>query len=139
LGGFPADQVGGDQIDRYQRFLRDEAVSRYGRGFSEHSVFSYVASIGQVFRWAAHPDRRYVTVNPVGHCDKIKPTRRQVHIYRMDEVRSMLVRSAAIRARFAAINGPTGRVRRDGVLPGSVAGRGSGMNLRWGPISMPVL
>lgn len=87
---FEAGQVTGVHIDRYQRYLRDEAVSRYGRSFSEHSVASYVAAVGEVFAWSAHPDRRFVTSNPVSRCEKFKPTRRQVEVFGSDEIRAML-------------------------------------------------
>lgn len=87
---FPAADVTGEHIARFQRHLRDDAVSRYGRGYSEHSLYSYVAALGQVFRWAAHSDRRYVRANPVTQTDKIRPTKKKVHIYTHDEIRDML-------------------------------------------------
>jgi len=87
---FRADEVTSEHIAQFQRHLRDEAVSRFRKGFSEHTVFSYVAAIGQVFRWAAHPDRRYVESNPVLRCDRMKPTKKKVHIYTHDEISDML-------------------------------------------------
>lgn len=86
--GFPAVEVGPEHVLRYQRYLRDEAVSRYGRSYGEHSIFSYTAAVGQVFRWAVQ--QRYVPVNPVGNVDRIKPTKRGVHIFTPDEIRDML-------------------------------------------------
>jgi integrase len=86
----PADQVKSEDIDRLQRYLRDEALSRFGRAFAEHSVFSYVAALGQVFHWAAHPDRLYVTVNPVAGCNRMKPTAKTVSIYATDELKDVL-------------------------------------------------
>lgn len=85
-----ADTITSEHIARLQRHLRDEAMSRYGKGFSEHSVFSYVAAISQVFRWASHPDRQYVQKNPVARCDRMKPTKRKPHIYTADEISDML-------------------------------------------------
>jgi integrase len=85
-----AESLTSEHIARLQRFMRDEAKTRYGTGYSEHAVFSYIAAISQVFRWAAHPDRRYVAANPVARCDRMKPNRKQVHIYTPDEIRDML-------------------------------------------------
>jgi integrase len=85
-----ADSVTSEHIARLQRYLRDEATSRFHKGFSEHSVFSYMAAISQVFRWAAHPDRRHVAANPVSKCDRIKPSKMRVHVYTHDEISDML-------------------------------------------------
>ena len=140
---FPAPQVTGVHIDRYQRYLRDEAVSRYGRSFSEHSICSYVAAIGQVFAWAAHPDRRFVPGNPVGRCEKLKPTRRKVHIYTADEIRSMLdtVRGNAGRD-IAPMQWPdrSGPLRWAGFFLAALCGPRLGeiWNLRWEDIDLDV-
>ncbi len=84
----PAADVNAERIDAYQRHLRDEAVSRYGRGFSEHSVFSYTAAVGQVFAWSV--DAGICPVNPVTRCHRVKATRRKVHVYTHEELGSML-------------------------------------------------
>lgn len=86
--GAPADSVEPEDIDRMQRHLRDEAVSRFGRGFSEHTIFSYVAGVGQVFCWAV--DGKHVAANPVVKCHRMKATKKKVHIYTRDEIGDML-------------------------------------------------
>lgn len=85
-----ANEVTAEDMDRVQRYMRDEAVSRYEKGYSDQSIFSYVAAISQVFRWAAHPGRKYVNANPVAKCDRMKPSKRRVHIYAPDEISDML-------------------------------------------------
>jgi len=140
-GGFAAADVTAVHIDRYQRYLRDEALSRFGRSFSEHSVFSYVAAIGQVFRWAAHPDRRFVSANPVNRSEKIKPTRKQVHIFTDDEVRAMLdtVRGNAEK-RIAAMRwfDSAGPLRWTAFFLAALCGPRLGeiWNLRWDDIDL---
>ena len=85
-----ADEVSSEDVARVQRYLRDEAVSRFHKGFSEYSVFSYVAAFSQVFRWASHPERGYVLQNPVAKCERMKPSKQEVHIYTADEVSDLL-------------------------------------------------
>jgi integrase len=136
---FPAADVGAPQIDAYQRHLRDEAASRYGRGFSEHSVFSYTAAVGQVFSWSL--DAGLVSANPVSRCHRIKATKRKVHVYTRDEVGSMLdcVRGNPDR-QIAALMWPdaAGVLRWTGFFLAALTGPrvGEVWNLRWDDIDL---
>jgi integrase len=85
---YPAAEVVSEDFDRMQRYLRDEAVSRFGKAFSEHTIFSYVAAAGQVFCWAV--DGKRLAANPARDCHRMKPTKKKVHIYSREEISDML-------------------------------------------------
>ncbi|MEN6423996.1 MAG: site-specific integrase [Phycisphaerales bacterium] len=136
---FPADQVNAQHIDRLQRYMRDEAVTRRGRGYSECSVFSYAAAIGQVFHWAF--DARHLPANPVTGCHRIKPTKKKVHVYTREEIADMLdtVRGNPDK-RIVALAWPdaAGVLRWTGSLLIGLAGLrvGEMWNLRWDDIDL---
>lgn len=87
---FDVAKVSSEHIDRYQRYLRDEAVTPRGRSFSDATVFSYTAAVSQVFTWAAAKNRRYVKTNPVRDADRLKATKRLVQVFARDEVVDIL-------------------------------------------------
>lgn len=136
---FRADAVLPEHILRYQRHMRDEAISRYRKAYSEHSIFSYTAALGEVFRWAFQ--LRYVEANPVTRANKIKPTRKQVHIYTPDEIRDMLdtVRGSA-EQRIAPLEWPdrAGCLRWTAFFLTALVGPRVGeiWNLRWDDIDL---
>lgn len=138
-GNTPAADVPPERIDAYQRYLRDEAVSRYGRGFSEHSVVSYTAAVGEVFAWAV--DAKWLAVNPVGRCHRIRATKKKVHVYTRSEVGSML---DAVRGNpdhgIAALQWPdaAGVLRWTGFFLAALCGPRVGeiWNLRWEDIDL---
>lgn len=136
---FRADAVTSEHIDRFQRNLRDTAVSRFGKGFSEHSIFSYVSALGQVFRWAA--DGGHVPANPVASCHRMRATKKKIHIYSRDEISDMLDTVRGNREkRIMALGWPDGAgvLRWTGFFLVALTGPRIGeiWNLRWDDIDL---
>jgi len=136
---FEAEAVTGEHIDRFQRTLRDATVRRTGTGYSEHSIFSYISALSQVFRWAA--DCGYVRANPVATCHRMRATKKKVHIYSRDEITDILDTVRGNRdKRIMALGWPDGAgvLRWTGFILVALTGPRIGeiWNLRWDDIAL---